>query len=294
MPDSDVAGAALDPQRVRHVRPQSHVAGAGLDRAGPVTWSTVDGRRSRSYAGSCRSSRRPGGRRCRSRLARSLPVGTVDRRPAGRSRRRRSRLAARGDDADLAAGLLDDDLVGVAAGDLDGGLGGLGRRSRGPRPCSISTYRSTGSWVSKWCWVMTVSRVCSVHGAGLVRRSAEWGGWWWCAGQTQPVMRLLPRALPAERVVPAEERDAREVDVDVDGVLAGRGPDHVDQPGVERVPGAGRQLLGPGLDRLGDAQRDPGQAALLLDLLRASGERAAAAGRARSGRRRRRSRARGR
>src|SRR5690242_967961 len=78
------------------------------------------------------------------------------------------------------------------------------------------------------------------------------------ASPLDPAGHPLVAALAAEGIVAAHERDARQVDVDVDGALAGSAPDDVDQPGVERVAGLGGELLGPRLDRLGDPQRDPG------------------------------------
>src|SRR5919112_462077 len=101
-----------------------------------------------------------------------------------------------------------------------------------------------------------------------------WDGWWWWGRGSEPAGHAAVAALLAtpEGVV-AEERDAREVDVDVDRALAGGGPDDVDQPGVERLAGLGRHLLGLALDRLGDAEGDPGQPALLVVLAQHRGGR---------------------
>ena len=90
--------------------------------------------------------------------------------------------------------------------------------------------------------------------------------WWWVGvglGQTQPVIRRPPGLRPPNEVG-AGERDAGQVDVDVDRAVAGGRADDVDQPGVEGVPGLGGGLLGLGLHRLGEPERDPGDAALLL------------------------------
>ena len=139
-------------------------------------------------------------------------------------------------------------------------------------PLLISTTRLTGVWVSKRysgmaCLLQWVEGVLIHAGRRRCRSVVVLVGW----GQTQPVIRRLPRlpsegALSAERVVAADEREAGQVDVDVDRVVAGGGADDVDQPGVERVPRPGRELLGLGLDPLGEPQRDPGDAALLLVL----------------------------
>src|SRR5688572_10365906 len=111
---------------------------------------------------------------------------------------------------------------------------------------------------------MSCSWVCSSAGpaGALVPRGGRAGG-----GRSDPAGHAAPAALAsAEGVVAAEEGNAGEVDVHVDRVLAGGRTDDVDQPGVERVARAGRQLLRPGLDRLGQPQGDPGDITLLLDL----------------------------
>ena len=69
----------------------------------------------------------------------------------------------------------------------------------------------------------------------------------------------------AERV--ADHRDARQVDIEVHDLAARGAADQVDQPGVEGLPVAGGVLLGPGLDRLRDAKRDPGHVGVVLDLV---------------------------
>ena len=145
---------------------------------------------------------------------------------------------------------LDVDLVGVAALDDDGGLGGVGAGDVDGALADLDVEVDglvgleavLGHGVSPGEGVSV--RVCCPRG----RRSPvpEAGGWVVPAGQTQPVMRRSPRLPVAEGVLElvAEHRDARQVDVDVDGVVAGRGADDVDQPGVERVAGPGRELLG--------------------------------------------------
>ena len=83
-------------------------------------------------------------------------------------------------------------------------------------------------------------------------------------------------AAVAERVAATEERQARQVDVDVDGGLAvtsRRGPHDVDQPGVEGLPGGGRGVLGLALDRLGQPQGDARGAAVVEVLGRGRGSR---------------------
>jgi hypothetical protein len=72
--------------------------------------------------------------------------------------------------------------------------------------------------------------------------------------------------LAPERVVAPDEREAGEVDVDVDGALASSGSDDVDQPGVEALAGGRGGVLGLGLDRLREPEGDPGDAAVLVRL----------------------------
>src|SRR6476469_9327251 len=99
---------------------------------------------------------------------------------------------------------------------------------------------------------MTVSWVCSSAGPAPVDVGAvpEWGGgvrvWSGPAGQA-----AVGGLLASPEGVVAEERDAREVDVDVDRAVAGRGPHDVDQPGVEGLAGLRRGVLGLGLHVLG-------------------------------------------
>src|SRR3712207_1651909 len=68
-------------------------------------------------------------------------------------------------------------------------------------------------------------------------------------------------AGPAAGELP--ERDARQVDVDVDRALAGRGPQDGDDPGVERVAATRGEVLGAGLDGLGEPQADPRNGAVV-------------------------------
>src|SRR5690349_22513287 len=114
---------------------------------------------------------------------------------------------------------------------------------------------------------MTVSWVCSSAGPAPVDVGGRPCEGWWVRVWSDPAGHAAVAALLAspEGVV-AEERDAREVDVDVDRAVAGRGPNDVDQPGVEGLAGLRRGVLGLGLHGLGDPQRDPGQAALLVVL----------------------------
>ena len=266
--DVDVAGAALDPQLgARLLEPD--VAGAGLDE-----------RRARRRSSSWTSPEPL--------LTCRTPSGAVDG-DVGAAGLDGEVAVGRDGDGDVEPGVAAEeagplrgaitviwspccsttDLVGVAAGrpatwvsvvsvamTLDGALADLDEQAR------------RAAWVSKWYSVMSLLQGVLVRGAG--RCAGPSGVCWWVGG---PVVRPSrscggwPRLPAAERVVAAEERDAGQVDVDVDRVLAGRGADDVDQPGVERVAGPGRQLLGLGLDRLGDPQRDPGEAALLLGLL---------------------------
>ena len=125
----DVAGAGLDDQRaVEGVEPA--VAGAALDLAvaeraveGDVGAAGLDDR-----VAVGREADRDGVRL----LAAEEPAAAV---------------ALGADHADLAAVLTDLDALGVAALDLDGGGGGVAGGDL-DLPLPISTYRSTGSWVS--------------------------------------------------------------------------------------------------------------------------------------------------
>src|SRR5262245_11386545 len=80
----------------------------------------------------------------------------------------------------------------------------------------------------------------------------------WDCGVLDPAGHPALTALASTEGV-AEEREAGQVDVDVDGVFARGHPDDVDQPGVERLAVAGRELLGFALHRLRDPEGDPGQ-----------------------------------
>src|SRR4051812_30350293 len=91
---------------------------------------------------------------------------------------------------------------------------------------------------------------------------------WWEELGSDPAGHPPAGTLAGEGIVAAQEREAGEVDVDVDGAVGpGRGAHQVDQPGVEGVPGAGRELLRLGLHGLGDPERDPGDVSLVVLLL---------------------------
>src|SRR5690606_27718182 len=71
----------------------------------------------------------------------------------------------------------------------------------------------------------------------------------------------------------AAERERAQVDVDPHGPVGASGDgvaDGVDQPGVQRLPGLGRLLLGPVLEVLGQPQGEADDVAV-VDLLRRGG-----------------------
>src|SRR3954447_8638546 len=74
---------------------------------------------------------------------------------------------------------------------------------------------------------------------------------------------LVAAPLAPERVAAAEERKARQVDVDVDRPFTGGGADDAHQPGVQRLAGLGGPLLGLGLDGLRNAERDAREVAVI-------------------------------
>ena len=155
-------------------------------------------------------------------------------------------------------------------------------------PLLISTTRLTGLWVSKrysgmavllgWMMGVLVHRT----GARLWVGAGPWlsGGW----AQTQPVIRRprLPPNGPCPPNGSLPPTNGR-LDRSMSTLIAPSrvaDADDVDEPGVERVAGPGRELLGLGLDRLGEPEGDPGDAALLL-VLDARGRRRGRRGRGR-------------
>ena len=248
---------------------------------------------------------------CRGSTTSALPVLATSPLPAGMTTTmlglvvlaEEAAVAARGDDRDARAPAVgevaDLEVVGAVAGDVHGGLGRVGGASRRRRRGRSRRRARSGSGVSK----VRVQAVDMVS-PGCVRptgrrvpvrvvRGGPGGVRWVRASRSSGGCRAC--RCCGERVV-ADEGDALERSMStLIGVVGGGAPrDDVDQPGVEALPGRGRLLLGPGLDRLGDAEGDPGQVAVVLVGRRRRRRRRRGRGRRSVGRSRRRSRARGR
>src|SRR4051812_9812845 len=111
--------------------------------------------------------------------------------------------------------------------------------------------------------------VLVVPGRGCVRppsrrRAASVGVWGLCGCWLDPAGHALGAATAAARNARrVAEGNAGEVDVDVHRALSGSGPDHIDDPAVERVPALRGELLGLVLHGLRDSERDPSHRVLL-------------------------------